>query len=202
MNKNTKIILGVIAGVILITILWFINVGNKMISKDQELQKSWANVEAAYQRRLDLYDAIVSTIKGSADFEKTTLTQVIEARNAAHIPVDASKLTPEAIQQFQQAQAQFKSAINVVVEQYPQIQTTQQFKDFQENQAGTENRINKARNDFNDAVQDFNSYILRFPNSFVASSKGFKAKGFFQAEEGASKAPKIDFGTDSKGDGK
>lgn len=177
MSRNSKIILGSIGGLLLITIIWFISAGNSMVRKNQAIEKLWSDVEASYQRRLDLYDAIVSTIKGSTEFEQNTLTNVIAARNAAHIPVDAKNLTPEAIQQFQNAQASYRSAINVVLEQYPQIQTTQQFRDFQENQAGTENRINKARTDFNTAVQDFNSTILTWPNSIVAGMKGLKRHG-------------------------
>ena len=200
--RRSLIVLAVIAGIVLLIYFMFSGAYNNMVTKSENASAKWSMVESQYQRRMDMYGSIESTIKSSANFEKTTLIGVVEARkNVSDVKVDPSKLTPESIQKFQEAQANMASSfsrmINVVVEQYPQIQTTQQYKDFQENIAGTENRINKARDDFNEAVQNYNTYIKRFPNNVISGMFGFTEKGYFKAMAGSDAAPKL-FQTEEK----
>jgi LemA protein len=170
---------------------------NKMISLDENVKAKWGNVQSDYQRRSDLIPNLVSTVKGAANFEQTTLTQVIEARaKATSVNVNAENLTPDKIAQFQQAQGQLGGALSrllVVAEQYPQLQATQNFRDLQAQLEGTENRIKVSRNDFNSAVQEYNVGIRRFPNSLFAGALGFKAKDGFKADPGSENAPKVDF---------
>ena len=196
MNK-TLITVGVIVGIILVIFLWVRGFNNSMVTKDQNTQKMWGNVETAYQGRFDKYNAIIGTIKGSSDFEKSTLQAVIEARSqATKVEVDASKLTPESIAKFQETQQNLSSSFSkllVVMEQYPDLKTTQQYQDFQTNIIGIENRIAKARTDFNDAVQDYNTYIKLFPNSMFAGMFGYSEKGYFKAAAGSEKAPEVKF---------
>lgn len=170
---------------------------NTMVTMSENIRGKWAQVESQYQRRTDLYNSIISVVEASAEFEKSTLTEVVEARaRATAVQIDANQLTPEAVAAFQQAQDQFSNAFSrllAVIEQYPQLQTTTQFREFQVQIEGTENRINKARDDFNVAVQDYNAYIRRFPNNIIAALFGFKPKGYFEAASGTEKAPDISF---------
>ena len=196
MNR-TLITVGIIVVVILGIYMWIRGFNNSMVTKNENTAKMWGNVESQYQRRFDMYGNLVSVIKGSSDFEKSTLTAVIEARSqATKVTVDASKLTPESIAQFQQAQQNLSSSFSkmlLVVEQYPDIKSTAQYQDFETNIVGTENRINKARDDFNAAVQDYNTYIKLFPNSMFAGMFGYSEKGYFKADAGSEKAPSTDF---------
>jgi LemA protein len=170
---------------------------NKMVDLDENVRAKWNYVQSDYQRRADLVPNLVSTVKGAANFEQTTLTQVIEARaKATSVNVSADNLTPERVQQFQQAQRELGGALSrllVVAEQYPQLQATQSFRDLQVQLEGTENRIKVSRNDFNTAVQSYNSTIRRFPNNIYAGMFGFHVKEGFRAESGAEKAPKVEF---------
>lgn len=170
---------------------------NTMVSKEEAVTAQWANVESAYQRRADLIPNLVETVKGVAEFEKTTLTQVIEARSkATSIQVDPKSLTPEEIQKFQQAQGQLSSALSrllVTVEQYPQLKATQNFMEFQAQLEGTENRINVERRKFNEAAQDYNAYIRKIPMVIYSGWLGFEKKGYFESEAGAEKAPEVKF---------
>ncbi len=172
---------------------------NGLVKKDEVVQKAWGNVETQYQRRADLVDNLVSTVKGSANFEQETLTQVIEARSkATSVQINANDLTPEKIQQFQQAQGQLSGALSrllVSVEKYPELRTTEQFQTLMAQLEGTENRIAVSRNDFNSAVNEFNSSVRTFPNNLIAGLGGFSAKGYFKSAEGSDKAPKVDFGS-------
>ncbi|RPD37909.1 LemA family protein [Chitinophaga barathri] len=171
---------------------------NGLVKKDEVVQKAWGNVETQYQRRADLVDNLVSTVKGSANFEQETLTRVIEARaKATSVQINANDLTPEKIQQFQQAQGELGGALSrllVSVEKYPELRTTEQFQTLMAQLEGTENRIAVSRNDFNGAVNEFNSSVRTFPNNIIAGLGGFSAKGYFKAAEGSDKAPKVDFG--------
>jgi len=170
---------------------------NKMVNLDENVKAKWNNVQSDYQRRSDLIPNLVSTVKGAANFEQSTLTQVIEARaKATSVNINADNLTPEKVQQFQQAQGQLSGALSkllVVSEQYPQLQATQNFRDLQAQLEGTENRIKVSRNDFNSAVQDYNMTVRRFPNNIFAGMFGFHVKQGFTAEAGAEKAPKVQF---------
>jgi LemA protein len=195
--KSRNLILIVILAVILILGGCGCGGYNKMVSLDEAVKNKWGNVQSDYQRRADLIPNLVSTVKGAANFEQTTLTKVIEARaKATSVNVNPENLTPENIQKFQQAQGQLSGALGrllVVAEQYPQLQATQNFRDLQAQLEGTENRIKVSRNDFNTAVQDYNSTVRRFPNNLFAGMFGFRPKPPFQAEAGSEKAPKVEF---------
>lgn len=170
---------------------------NSMTSMDENVKSKWGQVENDYQRRADLIPNLVSSVKGAANFEKSTLTDVINARaKATSVQVDPTKLTPETIQKFQAAQGQLSSALGrlmVVTENYPDLKSNQNFLGLQAQLEGTENRITVARKDFNDAVQEYNSKIRSFPANLTAKMFGFSEKGYFQAEPGSEVAPKVNF---------
>ena len=170
---------------------------NSMVKKDENVKAAWGAVQSQYQRRSDLIPNLVNTVKGAANFEKSTLTAVIEARaKATSIQVDPSKLTPESIQQFQAAQGQLGSALGkllAVSEAYPDLKSNANFQSLQTQLEGTENRINVSRLDFNTAVQDYNGTVRSFPANLTAKMFGFSEKGYFAAEAGADKAPKVSF---------
>lgn len=170
---------------------------NSMVQLDENVKGKWGEVQTQYQRRADLIPNLVNTVKGVANFEKETLTAVIEARaKATSVQVDPSKLTPESIQQFQQAQGAVTSALGkllAVSEAYPQLKANENFSTLQAQLEGTENRISVSRRDFNEAVQSYNSKIRSFPNNLSAKMFGFTEKGYFQAEAGSDKAPKVQF---------
>jgi LemA protein len=200
--KRTLIISGIILAVVLIFIVWpigsFISSYNEIIKLDQDAKKAWSQVENVYQRRLDLLPNLVNTVKGAANFEKETLTQVIEARaSATKVSIDPTKMTEENFRQFEQAQGRLSSAISrlmVSVEAYPQLRATQAFEDLQKQIEGSENRISVERGNFNKATQEYNAYILKMVMpSLVASFKGFKEKPYFTADKEAAKAPTVKF---------
>lgn len=178
-------------------VIWVIGKYNGIAGKDQNVKKTWGNVESDYQRRMDLIPNLVNTVKGYANFEKETLTKVIEARaSATQVKIDPTNLTPQKLAEFQQAQGGLSQALGrlmVVAEQYPDLKANQNFLDLQSQLEGTENRINVSRQRFNDAVNEYNSSIVTFPGNFVAMIGGFKEKGFFQAQTGADKAPEVKF---------
>lgn len=168
-----------------------------MVKLDEQVSSQWAQVENVYQRRADLIPNLVNTVKGYADFEKDVLTSVTEARSkATSVNVDPTKLTPESIQKFQEAQGQLSSALSrllVVVEKYPDLKANQNFLELQAQLEGTENRITVERQKFNEVTQQYNSKIRTFPNNLTAGLFGFEKKGYFQAEAGADKAPEVKF---------
>ncbi|SIT13354.1 LemA protein [Filimonas lacunae] len=170
---------------------------NSMVNLDETVKGKWGNVQSEYQRRADLIPNLVNTVKGEANFEQTTLQNVIEARaKATQIRVDPADLTPEKVQQFQAAQGQLSQALGrllMVTENYPTLRANEAFRGLQVQLEGTENRIKVSRNDFNDAVQSYNSVIRRFPNNIFAGMFGFQAKGYFQADAGSDKAPEVKF---------
>ena len=170
---------------------------NSMVKLDEQVTSQWAHGENVYHRRIDLNPKLVASVKGAANFEQETLTQVIEARaKATSINVDPTKLTPESIAQFQAAQGQLSSSLGrllATVEAYPELKANQNFLELQSQLEGTENRITVERQKFNTVTQEYNSKIRTFPNNLTAGMFGFKAKGYFQAEAGANKAPKVEF---------
>jgi len=170
---------------------------NTMVTLDEGISSQWAQVENAYQRRADLIPNLVNTVKGYADFEKETLTQVIEARSkATSVNINPGNLTPEAINQFQNAQAGLSSALSklmVVVERYPELKANQNFLELQAQLEGTENRISVERRKFNEATRQYNTYIRRFPKNIVAGIFSFDKKAYFEAEEEAKEVPKVEF---------
>ncbi|MDZ7657824.1 LemA family protein [Fodinibius sp.] len=194
MNIKTIIGLGVIA------LLVFIGIGkyNTLVEQEQTVEQSWAQVENQYQRRADLVPNLVNTVKGAADFEQETLTEVTEARSkASSIQISAEDLNdPQKIQQFQQAQQQLSGALSrmlVTVEKYPELKANQNFRDLQVQLEGTENRIATERQRFNEAVQKYNTTVQRFPNNLFAGIFGFDQKAYFEADEGAQEVPEVNF---------
>lgn len=196
MKKGT-IVLIVLVGLLLIGGCQACNLQKSLVVVDEDVKSSWGEVENQYQRRADLVPNLVATVKGAAEFEQNTLTQVIEARaKATSIKVDAESLTPEKLKEFQAAQGQLSQALGrlmVVSEQYPQLKANQGFLDLQVALEGTENRITVARKNFNESVRDYNVKVRTFPNSIFAGMLGFQQKGMFEAEAGAEKAPKVEF---------
>jgi len=180
-----------------ILVLWSISKYNSIVAKDQEVKRTWGDVESDYQRRTDLIPNLVNTVKGYADFEKETLTQIVEARaKATSVNIDPSNLTPEKLAQFQQAQDGVGSALGrlmVVMEKYPDLKANQNFLDLQAQLEGTENRISVSRKRFNEAVGVYNTAIKGFPGVLIAAIGGYTEKGYFKAAEGADKAPTVDF---------
>lgn len=187
------IILAVVIGIFWLTS----GVYNGAVDRQEEARRTWANVETAYQRRNDLIPNLVNTVSGAADFERSTLTEVIEARSqATSINLDADNLTQAQMEQFQAAQNQVSSALSrllVTVERYPQLKATQNFQQLQSQLEGTENRISVARNRYNTAVTNYNSYIRRFPNNVLTGMYGFDRMPVYEADEGAEDAPEVQF---------
>lgn len=193
---NRKKFLGVLS--ILMILPFLSGCGyNRLVEQDEAIAQQWAQVENAYQRRADLIPNLVNTVKGYADFEQETLTRVIEARSkATSINVDAENLSPESIENFQQAQDQLSSALSrllVTVERYPDLKANQNFLELQAQLEGTENRIAFERKKFNDSVGVYNRSVRRFPRNIVAAIFGFDRKGYFEAESGAEEAPEVQF---------
>ncbi|HZK93745.1 MAG TPA: LemA family protein [Prolixibacteraceae bacterium] len=197
MKRTGIIVVVVIVFLLFFGFQWGISTGNKMVTMDESVAAAWSQVENVYQRRSDLIPNLVSTVKGYADFEKSTLTEVIEARaKATQVTVDPTKLTPEALQQFQQAQGGLSSALGrlmVVVEKYPDLKANESFLNLQAQLEGTENRITVERMKFNEVARGYNTYIRQFPQSIIASMRNFEKKAYFEAEKGADKAPKVQF---------
>lgn len=191
------IIIGSLVVVAILLYNLFAGSYNSMVTKNEEVTRAWQDVESDYQRRLDLIPNLVNTVKGYAEFEKSTLTAVIEARaSASQVKLDPTNLTPEALQNYQAAQGQVSSALSrllVTVEQYPDLKANQNFLELQAELAGTENRIKVARNKFNATVQDYNTYIKSFPRNFLSGMFGFTARAYFEADAAASKAPEVKF---------
>jgi len=191
--KNKGLLIGL--GVVLIVFFWGCGGYNGLITSDQGVKKSWSNVETNYQRRTDLYGSVIKTIEGSANFEKSTLKDVLAARaKATSINVDIND--PASLQAYQNAQASLQGSFSkllAVVENYPDLKTTKAFQDFQAQIEGTENRINVARQDYNKAIEDYNLNVKRFPKNILAGIFGYKEKPFYKADEGSEKAPEVKF---------
>lgn len=199
--KKIWIVLGVILLLIFILYRLFAGSYNQMVNLEEQVSKQWAQVENVYQRRADLIPNLVNTVKGYADFEKSTLTAVIDARaSATRVNVDPRNLTPEALQKFQQSQGELSAALGrlmVVAEQYPQLRANENFLELQAQLEGTENRIAVERNKFNEVAQGYNTYIRSFPRNLLAGMYGFQKKAYFEAERGSERAPKVDFGNNN-----
>ena len=199
-NKGCLSAVAVLALVVVLSGLWLAGRYNKMVelrSGENGYEKVWADVQAQYQRRSDLIPNLVATVKGYADFEQKTLTDVVEARaKATQITVDPSQLTPAALEQFQSAQGELSQALGrlmVVAERYPDLKANQNFLELQSQLEGTENRISVARQRFNQAASSYNAYILKFPSNLIAGIFGFDRATLFQADESAQAAPKVEF---------
>ncbi len=195
--KKIWIILAVIAVIVFGTYSWVKSSYNSMVTLEEGVTAQWGQVENVYQRRSDLIPNLVNTVKGYADFEKETLTGVIEARaKATQVTVDPTKLDAQSIQNFQNAQSGLSSALGrlmVVVEKYPELKANQNFLDLQAQLEGTENRITVERQKFNQSAQAYNTEIRKFPRNIFAGMFGFEKKAYFEAEKGAEKAPEVKF---------
>lgn len=189
---------GAILGVSLLVLLAFGGSYNGLVNKRENVKKSLANVQTQYQRRSDLVPNLVNTVKGAANFEQTTLNQVVQARSkATSIQIDPSKATPAQLQQYQAAQGELGQALSrllVVVENYPDLKSVEAFRDLQAQLEGTENRIAVARKDYNDTAAGYNATIQRFPTNLTASLFNFDQFPYFQADQGSDKAPTVNFG--------
>jgi LemA protein len=194
-TKNLTLI--VIVGLILLLGGCGCSSYNGMNGLKQQANEAWSNVENQYKRRSDLIGNLVNTVKGAANFEQTTLTQVIQARaSATQIKVDPNNLTPEKLKEFQAAQGQLSQALGrlmVVSEQYPQLRATEAFANLQTELSSTENKIATERSRYNEVVKNYNTKITNFPNVIYAGMLGFKERGFFQATEAEKEVPKVDF---------
>ena len=195
--STRNIVLIVIGGLILLLGGCGCSGYNGLVRTDQNVKGKWANVESDYQRRSDLIPNLVNTVKGAADFEKTTLEAVVNARaQATQTKIDVTNLSPEKIAEFQKAQSQLSGAIGrllVTMEKYPELKATDAFRDLQAQLEGTENRIAVARRNFNESIKGYNSTLRVFPNNLFAGWYGFVAKGYFEAAAGAENAPKVEF---------
>jgi LemA protein len=196
MKSSTIITLSVV-GLLVIFFFWGCNGYNGLVKQDEVVKNAWNNVQSDYQRRADLIPNLVNTVKGEANFEQTTLQNVIEARSkATQMKVDPENLTPEKIKEFQAAQGQLSQALGrllMITENYPNLKANEAFRNLQAQLEGTENRIKVARNDFNAAVKDYNVKVRSFPINLLAGVFGFSQKEGFTAEQGSEKAPEVKF---------
>lgn len=199
-GKGTLIAL-VTVGVIVLLALIMIGTGvskyNKLVTLEENVNEKWSQVENVYQRRADLIPNLVNTVKGYAEHEQQTLTKVIEARSTAtSVNVDPENLDGESLQKFQQAQEGLSSALSrlmVVVERYPDLKASQNFRDLQAQLEGTENRISVERRKFNQAARKYNTKLRQFPTNMIANTMGFEKKAYFEADQGADEAPQVEF---------
>lgn len=195
MKKNKGLIITIV--VIALVALWGISSYNGLVSMDENVSNSWANVETQYQRRSDLIPNLVNTVKGYAKHESQTLEAVMAARSqATQVKIDPSNCTPQQLAAYQKAQGDVTTALGkllAITENYPDLKANQNFLELQSQLEGTENRINVARKDFNDTAKKYNTSLRRFPRNIIASMFGFEKRNYFEAEAGAEKAPKVEF---------
>jgi LemA protein len=182
---------------LILVVLWGTNVNNTAVDLQEDTKESWADVESSYQRRNDLIGNLVKTVQGAADFERSTLTEVIEARaKATSISIDPSNITPQQLKAFNQAQSGLSSALSkllVTVERYPDLKANRNFLELQTQLEGTENRINVARDRFNEAVKPYNQFVRKMPTKLIAGLIGFSEMGYYEADAGSEKAPDVEF---------
>lgn len=187
----------IVGAILLIGYSWVKGFNNTAVTLDQEVKKQWGNVQTAYQRRNDLIGNLVNTVKGAADFEKSTLEAVIKARSeATKTTIDPSNITPEQLAQFNQAQSGLSSALSrllVTVEQYPDLKANQNFLKLQDELTSTENQILTARTRFNESINPYNNHVKQFPGSILAGILNFSEKPYFDAEPGAEKPVEVNF---------
>ena len=193
MKKSTIGIIVVIAAVA----MWLISAYNGLVSKDESVSTAWSNVENQYQRRADLIPNLVNTVKGYAEHEKETLEAVVAARSkATQMTIDADNLTPEKLKEYQKAQGEIGSALGrllAITENYPNLKANENFKELQAQLEGTENRISVERRNFNEVARSYNTAIRTFRRTIIAGMLGFDKRPYFEAEEGANKAPEVKF---------
>jgi len=195
--KKSSIILISVAAVLVLAFFWGMSGYNGLVSKQEEVNSQWSNVESQYQRRSDLIPNLVATVKGYASHESSTLEGVVAARaKATQVTIDPANLTPEKLQEYQAAQGQVSSALGkllMITENYPDLKANQNFLELQAQLEGTENRISVERNRFNELAKAYNTSIRRFPTNILAGMFGFDKKPYFEAEKGSEKAPEVKF---------
>ena len=193
MKKSTIILIAAVA----IIAFWGISTYNGLVKMDEGVNTAWSNVENQYQRRADLIPNLVNTVKGYASHEKETLEAVLAARSkATQMTIDPENLTPEKLQEYQQAQGEIGAALGrllAITEAYPDLKANQNFLELQAQLEGTENRISVERRNFNEVAKTYNTSIRTFPKTIIASMCGFDKRPYFEAEEGANKAPTVAF---------
>ena len=197
MKGTRNLALLIVLGLVLILGVWSCSGYNSLVKQDESVKKSWNNVQTEYQKRYDLVDNLVNTVKGAANFEQSTLTQVVQARSkASSIQLNADQLTPENMQKFEQAQSELSGSLSrllVSVERYPELKATQNFLELQHKLDGIESDVRNSRRLFNESVNIYNTKVRSFPTNLFAGMFGFKSKEGFKADEGAEKAPKVQF---------
>ncbi|MBQ7945679.1 MAG: LemA family protein [Bacteroidales bacterium] len=188
---------GIIIAVLVLVLIWGISAYNQLVGSEESVSKTWSQVENVYQRRLDLIPNLIKTVQGAADYEKSTLQAVIEARSkASSIQLNAENMSQEQLQAFTQAQDELGSAVSrlmLTIERYPELKANQNFLELQSQLEGTENRITVERQKYNQVVGNFNTQVRRFPKNIIASMFGFEKKAYFEASAGAEQAPAVDF---------
>lgn len=193
MKKSTIILIAVIA----IAAIWGVSAYNGLVKMDESVNTAWSNVENQYQRRADLIPNLVNTVKGYAAHEKETFEAVVSARSkATQMTVDPENLTPEKLEEYQKAQGEIGAALGrllAITENYPELKANENFKELQAQLEGTENRISVERRNFNEVARTYNTSIRTFPKSILAGMFGFDKRPYFEAEEGANKAPEVKF---------
>lgn len=194
-KKNLGLVITI--AIVAVVLIWGVSGYNGLVSMDEGVQNKWADVETQYQRRADLIPNLVNTVKGYAAHEKETLEGVVKARSeATSVKVDPENMTAEQMAQYQKAQNGVSSALSkllLVVEKYPDLKANQNFLELQSQLEGTENRITVARRDFNGAAKEYNTAIRKFPKNILAGMFSFEKKAYFEAQEGAEKAPEVQF---------
>lgn len=196
-KSKTKIVLAIVGVVVLLLAIVSVQSYNGLVSKEEQVSKTWSDVQAQYQRRADLVPNLVATVKGYAQHEQETFQSVVDARaKATQLKVDAEDLTPERMREIQAAQGELSSALGrlmAIAENYPQLKASENFSELQAQLEGTENRINESRQLYNAAVKTYNVSVRRFPSNIFASMFGFEKKSAFEAESGAATAPTVEF---------
>ena len=191
MKKSTIIVIALVA----IVAIWAVSGYNSLVKMDESVSTAWSNVENQYQRRADLIPNLVNTVKGYAAHEKETLEAVMSARSkATQMTVNAENLTPEKLQEYQKAQGEIGAALGrllAITEAYPDLKANENFKELQAQLEGTENRISVERRNFNEVARSYNTAVRTFPKTIIASMFGFDKRPYFEAEEGANKAPEV-----------
>ena len=193
MKKSTIIVIALVA----IVAIWGVSAYNGLVKMDESVSTAWSNVENQYQRRADLIPNLVNTVKGYAAHEKETFQAVTEARSkATQMTINADELTPEKMLEYQKAQGEVGAALSrllAITEAYPDLKANENFKELQAQLEGTENRISVERKNFNEVARSYNTAIRTFPKTIIAGMCGFDKRPYFEAEEGASKAPEVQF---------
>lgn len=196
MKKGTLITLVVLAAIALV-VIWGFGQYNNLVTQEESVESAWSQVENQYQRRLDLVPNLVNTVKGYAAHEQNTFTAVVEARTkATSIQINVNDLSEENLKAFENAQNELSSALGRLIaisEAYPELKANENFLKLQDQLEGTENRITVARNAFNEAARSYNTMVRRFPANIIAGICGFGKKPYFEAAEGADKAPAVEF---------